>query len=81
MDLTARAYDGIEAIAAAVAAGASVLAVGQHDDMALRKRAIAAGAARVLAYRKLADDGPGAIRTWLERAAPRASAALEAPAR
>ena len=81
VDLTARAYDGIDAIAAAVAADASVLAVGQHDDIALRKRAFAAGAARVLAYRKLADDGPGAIRTWLERATPRASATAEARAR
>ena len=81
VDLTARAYDGIDAIAAAVAAGASVLAIGQHDDLALRKRAIAAGASRVLAYRKLADDGPGAIRAWLERAVPRPSATAGTPAR
>jgi hypothetical protein len=41
VDLTARAYDGILAIAEAHAAGRPVLAVGQHDDVALRRRALA----------------------------------------
>ena len=48
VDLTARAYDGIAAIAEAHAAGRPVLAVGQHDDVALRRQALAAGADRVL---------------------------------
>lgn len=65
VDLTARAYDGIEAVAAASAAGARVLAVGQHDDVALRKRALAGGADKVLAYRKLFEDGPATIAAWL----------------
>ncbi len=64
VDLTARAYDGRRAVAEA-AARARVLAVGQHDDRALRKAALAAGAERVLAYRKLFEDGPGVIRDWL----------------
>ena len=42
-------------------AGARVLAVGPHDDLALRKRALAAGAEKVLAYRKLFEDGPATI--------------------
>jgi hypothetical protein len=42
--------------------------VGQHDDVALRKRALAAGAERVLAYRKLFDDGPATIEAWIARA-------------
>ena len=42
-----------------------ILAVGQHDDLPLRKRAFAAGADKVLAYRKLFDDGPGTITRWL----------------
>ena len=67
VDLTARAYDGLDAIAAARAAGLRVLAVGQHDDHALRRAALAAGAERVLAYRKLADDGPATIATFLGR--------------
>jgi DNA-binding NarL/FixJ family response regulator len=66
VDLTARAYDGVAAIEAAAAAGQRAMAVGQHDDHALRKRALAAGAERVYAYRKLFEDGPAVIRAWLE---------------
>jgi hypothetical protein len=65
VDLTARAYEPLVAIERAVAAGARVLAVGQHDDVELRKRAFARGADKVLAYRKLADDGPGTVARWL----------------
>ena len=70
VDLTARAYDGVAAVAAAAAAGANVLAVGQHDDVDLRKLALAAGASRVFAYRKLADDGPRTIGAWLDARVP-----------
>ncbi len=52
------------------AAGARVLAVGQHDDLELRRRAIAAGAERVYAYRKLFEDGPAVVAAWLETPAP-----------
>lgn len=69
IDLTALAYDGVAAIEAARAGGARVLAVGQHDDHALRKRALAAGAERVYAYRKLFEDGPATIEAWLVRPA------------
>jgi DNA-binding NarL/FixJ family response regulator len=70
VDLTARAYDGVEAITAAVAAGASVLAVGQHDDVALRRRALAAGARRVVPYRVLAlASGRTAVARWATTAA------------
>jgi electron transfer flavoprotein alpha/beta subunit len=68
VDLTARAYDPLVAIEQARSLGAQVLAVGPHDDLALRKRALARGAERVLAYRKLFEDGPATIATWLERA-------------
>jgi hypothetical protein len=68
IDLTARAYDPFAAIEQAASAGAHVLAVGQHDDVALRKRALAAGAERVLAYRKLFEDGPATIEAWIARA-------------
>lgn len=66
VDLTARAYDGVAAIETATRAGRRVLAVGQHDDLALRRRALAAGAQRVYAYRKLFEDGPATLRTWLD---------------
>jgi DNA-binding response OmpR family regulator len=65
VDLTALAYDGIEAIRTSAAAGARVIAVGQHDDVATRKEALAAGAARVFAYRKLFEDGPRTLGAWL----------------
>ena len=67
VDLTARAYDGIATVERATAAGLRVLAVGQHDDHELRGRALAAGAERVLAYRKLFADGPATIAAFLAR--------------
>jgi len=70
VDLTARSYDGIAAIehAARARPGIAILAVGQHDDVPLRKRALAAGAERVVAYRKLFEDGPATLERWLGRA-------------
>lgn len=79
VDLTSRAYDGLAAIAAARDAGVPVLAVGQHDDHVLRRNALAVGADRVLAYRKLFDDGPATITRWLA-AASATSAASPDPA-
>lgn len=67
IDLTARAYDGVEAIGAATAIGARVVAVGQHDDAPLRKAAIAAGAERVYTYRALFEDGARTLAAWLAR--------------
>jgi len=65
VDLTARAYDGVEAIALAHAAGRPILAVGQHDDAETRRRALAAGAERVQPYRLLFEDGPRQMTRWL----------------
>lgn len=65
VDLTARAYDGVEMTRRAAAAGLRVLCVGQHDDHALQKAARAAGAERVHAYRKLFEDGHAALAAWL----------------
>jgi DNA-binding NarL/FixJ family response regulator len=65
VDLTARAYDPIAAITLAHTAGRPVLAVGQHDDLALRRRALAAGADRVHPYRRLFEDGPRLLAAWL----------------
>lgn len=70
VDLTSLAYDGLASIAAARDAGVAVLAVGQHDDHVLRRNALAVGADRVLAYRKLFEDGPATIARWLAASAP-----------
>jgi DNA-binding NarL/FixJ family response regulator len=73
VDLTARAYDGVEAIAHAHRAGRPVLAVGQHDDAELRRRALAAGADRVQPYRVLFEDGPRQVARWLSGGVPAAA--------
>jgi hypothetical protein len=73
VDLTAHAYDPMTAIERAVAGGARVLAVGQHDDVDERKRALARGADKVLAYRKLYEDGPATVAAWLGQPVPAAS--------
>lgn len=65
VDLTARAYDGIAAIRLVAERGARVIAVGQHDDPALRKAALRAGAGRVFTYRALFEDGPRLLGRWL----------------
>jgi hypothetical protein len=65
VDLTGRSYDGIAAVEAAARAGTTVIAVGQHEDIDLRKRALAAGALRVYSYNKLFSDGPAVIAGWL----------------
>jgi len=75
VDLTSLAYDGLAAIAAARDAGVPVLAVGQHDDHVLRRDALAVGADRVLAYRKLFEDGPATIGRWLAASSPTPAAA------
>ena len=65
VDLSVRGSDPFAAIGAASAAGIAVVAVGPHEDAPARKRALASGASRVFAYRKLYEDGPRAIATWL----------------
>lgn len=65
VDLNGRAYDGVDAVSAAAASGARVLAVGQHEDLDLRRRALAAGARRVFSYNKLFTDGPAVVGSLL----------------
>ena len=74
VDLTARAYDPFEAIGRAAGLGVHVLAVGPHDDVDERKRALARGADQVLAYRKLSEDGPATLQRWMARATTPAAA-------
>jgi Zn-dependent alcohol dehydrogenase len=68
IDLGGRAYDGIAAVQTAASAGATVLAVAQHEDVDQRKLALAAGAKRVLSYNKLFNDGPNVIARLIEGA-------------
>ena len=66
VDLSLRGEDATRLIAALVAARVPVIAVGQHDDLAGRRRALGAGASRVFSYDKLFRDGPAVIRAWLD---------------
>ena len=61
VDLALRSADPIDAIALAAARRTPVVAVGPHEDVTTRKEALAAGASRVFAYRKLFEDGPRAV--------------------
>lgn len=67
VDLNGRRYDGVQAVGSAAARGRDVLAVGQHEDLELRRRALAAGARRVYSYNKLFRDGPQVMSALLER--------------
>ena len=65
VDLSVRGASALDGIAEATSAGKPVIAVGPHEDSPLRKQALAAGASRVYAYRKLYDDGPRTVAAWL----------------
>jgi hypothetical protein len=65
VDLTARSYDGIAAIATCATARVRTVAVGQHDDADLRRAAREAGAARVYAYRALFEHGDRELGRWV----------------
>jgi DNA-binding response OmpR family regulator len=65
VDLSGRGYDGVAAVHLAASKGATVLGVGQHEDAELRRRALAAGARRVLSYNKLFTDGPRIVAALL----------------
>ncbi len=65
VDLTSRAYDGIDAVRRAASAGVPVVAVGQHDDREAREAARTAGAAEVFAYGRLFSAGPRVLGGWV----------------
>ncbi len=73
VDLGGRTYDGVAAVRDASQAAHVIIAVGQHEDLELRKRALAAGAQRVYSYNKLFTDGPQVIAGWLNRDTPTSS--------
>jgi hypothetical protein len=65
VDLTARAYDGLACLAVATARGLPAIAVGQHDDVEMRRAARVAGASRVYAYRALFEHGDRELGAWI----------------
>jgi DNA-binding response OmpR family regulator len=65
IDLGSQRFDGVRAIAIAAGRGIPVIGVAQHEDLALRKRALGAGAGRVYAYAKMHSDGVSILRERL----------------
>ncbi len=65
VDLGGRRYDGVQAVTDAAAAGLTVLAVAQHEDLELRRRALAAGAVGVVSYNRFFSNGPAIVARWL----------------
>ena len=66
VDLTARAYDGIEAISARAARPASrSIAVGQHDDAEARRRGDDRRGVAGLRYRALFEHGDRVLAAWI----------------
>jgi DNA-binding NtrC family response regulator len=65
VDLTARTYDPVDAIERSRMADREVICVGPHEDIELRRRAIAAGALRVLTYNQVHTHGLMVIGRWL----------------
>jgi len=65
IDLNGRAYEGVAVVEMAVRAGLPTVAVGQHEDLGLRRRALAAGARRVYSYNKVHRDGPRLVSALL----------------
>jgi len=65
VDMGARRVDAVAAIARISAARLPVIAVAQHDDQLLRRRALQAGASRVFSYQKYFVDGTRLVERWL----------------
>ena len=65
VDTSGRVIDPIAALVAARAASVPSLAVAPHDDPALRRDAVAAGASRVVPYRALHERGDRELARWL----------------
>ena len=65
VDLTARNYDPRAAVERGSSAKLEVICIGPHEDVELRRRAIAAGAVRVLTYNQVHTHGPTVIGRWL----------------
>ena len=74
VDLSARAFDGVTAVADAAATGRTVIAISQHDEHELRKRALAAGARRVYSNAKMHADGIAVLVRWLASTVVRTTA-------
>lgn len=65
VDLAGRRFDPLDGIWVASEAGLPVLAVGQHEDLDLRHRALEAGARGWISYNAFYRRGPTRVRDLL----------------
>ena len=65
VDTSGRVLDPLAVLVAARAASVPSLAVAPHDDPALRRDAVAAGASRVVPYLALHERGDRELARWL----------------
>jgi DNA-binding response OmpR family regulator len=65
IDLNGRGYDGVAVVAEAAGTGRPVVAIGQHEDVETRRRALAAGAREVHSYNRFFRDGPKLVARLL----------------
>lgn len=65
IDLGGRRYDAIESVARLSRSGVDVAGVCNHEDVALRRRALDAGASHVWSYNRFHREGPRLLERWL----------------
>ena len=65
VDLNGRRYDGVRAVEHARAARQPVIAVGQHEDLELRRAALAAGAGHFYSYNGFFRHAIAIVARWL----------------
>jgi DNA-binding response OmpR family regulator len=65
VDLAGRRFDPLDGIWVASEAGLPVLAVGQHEDLDLRHRALEAGASGWISYNAFFRRGPNRVAALL----------------
>lgn len=70
VDTAVRACDALAVLRSAAAAGVPAIAVAPHEDVALRRAARAAGAAKVHPYRVLYERGEQVLTAWFATLAP-----------
>ena len=81
VDLNGRRYDGVRAVGQARARGQPVTAVAQHEDIELRRAALAAGAAQFYSYNSFFRHGIAIVERWLGRGRAAAGAGGSATTR
>ena len=79
VDLAGRRFDPLEALGHGRESGLAALAVGQHEDLDLRQRALDAGAGRWVSYNAFFRHGPRLVGELLGAVSPALGAGVDGP--